>query len=420
MASGYQTLDTNSILLRNIYAKYPSNGTIPSRYILIADGAGGTNWDSVSSITPLGYTAVVDPSGNKMYAGEVGNELRVSTVGVGGLFGASVDFVTSTFTLSNGTPNLLVGQTSVPAVSRIAASIVPSPENIFYSTTQSTLKFLGVGDLQLSTVADLRAVFFSISSFSAKGYADLSAETRAWRPYVYSTNSTSAGYATFISSLPVSSLFTSPYGPEGWDWASSLGTGLRLSTVEAYPNYTSGDALFSTVSFNMAPFMRYIHPNSTTKMFLEMQPNYFFPRMFLGTSTPYTLMKEFSTFVEYQSPLYGRQILGSAVHGGYMTSQQSNAYASNYFNSPLKLELDTAALASNYLRDAYHANYTVYHRIPGAMAALSNDGYCDYLIGTRGGFSNATPTYDNMTSRSNAVFLHVYNQQGAAPPMPGP
>jgi hypothetical protein len=123
--------------------------------------------------------------------------------------------------------------------------------------------------------------------------------------------------------------------------------------------------------------------------------------------------------VQYQSPGGARQILPTASYGTYMTSQQSNAYSSNYFNTPLKLELDTATLTSNYLQDGGFYPYTVYHRIPGAMAALISDG-CDNLIGARGGFSNATPTYDNIMSRSNSVFLHVYNQQGAAPPMPGP
>lgn len=419
MASGNQTLDTNSILLRTIYARYPSNGTIPSRYILIADGSGATFWNSVSSITPLGYTAIRDSEGIPMYAGDVGNELRTSTIGIGGLFSATVNLANSNFTFSNGAPNLLVAQNTVPNVSRIAAEIVPNPENIFYSTTQSTLKFIGVGDIQLSTVTDLRAVFFSISSFTASGYADLSAEARAWRPYVYSTNSTSAGYATFISSLPVSSLFSTVFGQEGWNWAGDLGSNLRLSTVETYPNYATGDVYFSTVSFNMAPFMQYIQPNSTTKMFLEFQPSYFFPRLFLGNTAPYTLLKEFSTFVQYESPLYGKQILSTATHGTYLASQQSNIYTSNYFNTPLKLELDTNVLRNNYIRDAYHVNYTVYHRIPGAMASLIQDG-CDNFIGARGGFSNATPLYENWMSRSNSVFLHVYNQHGAAPPMPGP
>jgi hypothetical protein len=64
--------------------------------------------------------------------------------------------------------------------------------------------------------------------------------------------------------------------------------------------------------------------------------------------------------------------------------------------------------------------YTLYHRIPGAMAELIDDGYCGYTLGARGGFSNAATDYDNRIGLSNTVFLGVYNQQGAAPPMPGP
>ena len=160
-----------------------------------------------------------------------------------------------------------------------------------------------------------------------------------------------------------------------------------MSTVESFPNfYSTGDVYFSTVSFTMAPYLRYIKPNSTTKMFLEVNPSYFFQRMYLGTSTPYHLVKEFSTFVQYQSPRTGVQILSQASFGGYMTSQNSNAYSSNYYNTQLKLELDTAILSSNALMDGpYGAYYTLYHRIPGGMANLLSDGYCGYVIGPRSG-----------------------------------
>jgi hypothetical protein len=63
----------------------------------------------------------------------------------------------------------------------------------------------------------------------------------------------------------------------------------------------------------------------------------------------------------------------------------------------------------------------LYHRIPGGMANLIPDGYCGYSLSTRGGFSNSLGiTMDNYTPTNNAVFLHVYNQSGNAPPMPGP
>ena len=418
MATSFKTYDTDIITLRQIYVRTPFNSYIPNKHVLISDGAGVGYWDSVSSITTPPYDRVTDVHGSTITAGATGNALNISTVGLQGLTTLYADPVTSTFTLSNAAPNVLVALNTVPTVSRLAAATVPSPENITMSTGQSTLKFIGVGDLQLSTVTDLRAIFFSISSFTASGYADLSGEARAWRPYVYSTNSTSAGYATFTSSIP----YSTTVGTAAWDWSSNVGVGLSLSTVEAYPNYYStGDVYFSTVSFRAEPFLRYVHPNSTTRMFLDVRPNYFFQRMYLGTSSPFTLVKEFSSFVQYESARTGPQIMASASLGNWMTSQCSNAYASNYVEIPMKLELNTATMMSNYLMDgASGGAYTLYHRIPGAMANLVDDGYCGYNLGARGGFSNPTLTYDNRSAFSNSVFLEVYNQQGAAPPLPGP
>jgi hypothetical protein len=358
-----------------------------------------------------------------MTAVDIGSAIPFSTTGIQGLFEAYVNYPNSTFTFSNAAPNLLVALNTVPTVSRLAAQQVPNSENIVMSSSQSTLKFIGVGDLQLSTVTDLRAVFFSISSFTASGYADLSGESRAWRGFSYSTLSTNAGYASFVSSIPFSTFHQiDDNNSYGWDWSPCLGTNL-MSTVETYPNfYSTGDVYFSTASFTMAPYLRYIHPNSTTRLHLEVNPSYFFQRMYLGTSTPINMMKEFSTFVQYQSPRTGRQILGKASYGGFMFSQSSNAYSSNYYNTQVKLELDPAVLTSNALIDgAYGANYTVYHRIPGAMANLLSDGYCGYLIGPRSGFSNSQGVnVDNRTCIDNAVYLHVYNQEGNARPMPGP
>jgi len=326
-------------------------------------------------------------------------------------------------TFSNAAPNLLVAQNTVPFVSRLAAQAVPNAENIVMSSSQSTLKFIGVGDIQLSTVTDLRAVFFSISSFSASGYADLSGETRAWRPFSYSTLSTNAGYASFVSSIPFSTFYNiDEYNGYGWDWSPCLGSNIPMSTVETYPNYSTGDVYFSTVSFSMAPFLRYIHPNSTTKVFLEVNPSYFFQRMYLGASTPVNLVKEFSSFVQYESRRVGRQVLGKSSYGGYMFSQMSNAYASNYYDNQLKLELDPAILRQNAAIDGpYGGYYTLYHRIPGAMASLVSDGYCGYYLSARSGFSNdQIVNVDNRTALNNGVYLHLYNQSGNAPPMPGP
>lgn len=423
MAASIRTIDTDLITLRQISVRSATNGFIPTSHILISDGGGNGYWNSISSIANVQFDTLLDGRGSTMKSENIGSVIPFSTMGIQGLFEAFVNNVNSTFTFSNAAPNLLVALNTVPVVSRLAATQVPNSENIVMSSSQSTLKFIGVGDLQLSTVTDLRAVFFSISSFTASGYADLSGETRAWRGFTYSTLSTNAGYASFVSSIPFSTMHTiDDNNSYGWDWSPAIGSNIPMSTIEQYPNfYSTGDVYFSTVSFTMAPYLRYIHPNSTTRMSLEINPSYFFQRMYLGNSTMH-FIKEFSTFVQYESPRTGRHILEKASYGGFMVSQNSNAYTSNYYNTHVKLELDPAVLSSNALIDGpYGANYTVYHRIPGAMANLISDGYCGYYIGPRGGFSNnIIVNVDNHTCLNNSVYLHVYNQEGNAPPMPGP
>lgn len=423
MAASLKTIDTDVITLRQIYTRNATNGYIPGTHILISDGGGNGYWGSISSIYSVPYNSLVDDNGSTLVAKDAGTAIKFSTVGIKGLFSVFIDNLNNTVCFSNAAPPVQVALDTVPTVSRLAAQQMPGSETITMSSSQSTLKFLGVGDIQLSTVTDLRAVFISISSFTAAGYADLSNVGRAWIPSGYSTTSTNAGYASFVSSIPFSTFYnTDEYNGYGWDWSGSLGSNIPMSTVEAYPSYSTGDVYFSTVSFSMAPYLRYIQPNSTTKMFLELNPSYFFQRMYLGTTPPYHLVKEFSTFVQYESPTSGRQILAKGSFGGYMTSQNSNAYTSNYYANQVKLELDTAVLSSNALSDGpYGAYYTIYHRIPGGMANLVSDGYCGYNMGTRGGFSNdQIVNVDNYSAPMNSVYLHVYNQAGSAPPMLGP
>lgn len=174
MASSGRSIDTDQITLRQISVRSATNGYIPQSYVLISDGAGAAYWDSVSSIIVNSYNTVRDSQGSTMAAMDIGATLPFSTTGVQGLLSIYVDNVNSTLSFNAQAPNLLVAQNTVPTVSRLAAQAVPNAENIVMSSSQSTLKFIGVGDIQLSTVTDLRAVFFSISSFSAQGYSDLS------------------------------------------------------------------------------------------------------------------------------------------------------------------------------------------------------------------------------------------------------
>jgi hypothetical protein len=166
----------------------------------------------------------------------------------------------------------------------------------------------------------------------------------------------------------------------------------------------------------MSSFLRYINPNSTTKMFLEINPQYYFPRFYLGTAAPYTSIKPISTFIQYETANSGRQIL--ATYSDMITSQQIQVNSSNVYNNPIKLEIDTSTVLRNAANDGPQGGYyTVYHRMPGGFANQVIDTQCgcdDQLtIGTRGGFSNSPDravTFNNNTQPKNAVFLHVFNQ----------
>jgi hypothetical protein len=220
----------------------------------------------------------------------------------------------------------------------------------------------------------------------------------------FSTLSTNAGYASFISTIPSAS------------WSNIITSNLPISTVETFPNYTTGDIYFSTVTFSMSSFLRYINPNSTTKMFLEINPQYYFPRFYLGTSPPYNSVHPISTFVQYETANSGRQIL--ATYSDMITSQQIQANSSNVYNNQVKLELDTSILLRNAANDGPQGGYyTIYHRMPGGLANQVINTACgcpeQYIIGARGGFSNNPDrpvTFNNNTQPKNAVFLHVFNQ----------
>jgi hypothetical protein len=411
MATSATSIDTNVITLRKIKVRDPlANTVIPSSLILISDGAGNAYWSSISTILPIStFNSVRANDGNFLNADVGFNTINVSSTGIQGLFDTYIDPTTKTLMLSNAAIGVQVNESSVPMVTVPYAIVPPAPTNFTFISGRSTLKFLGVGDVQLSTVSDQRAVFVSISTFTSAGYNALSGEVLSTKRYVASTFSTNYGYASFISSLS-----TANTGAGGWNWNAIYGSNIPLSTAEVYPSYTTGDIYFSTVTFTMANFIQYMNPNSTTKMFLEVHPSYMFQRSFLGSQgNNYTLIKPISTFIQYVSPTTQTTTRLPESHMQInMTSQQSNTWTSNFYDTPFKLELNTATVQSNYAVDGNAGYYTLYHRMVGGMAELISDGYCAYLIG-RSGFSNATPVYDNRTPGRNGVYLHIYNQ--AAP-----
>jgi hypothetical protein len=381
-----QRIDTDVIQVRTVYARTPTNGFIPSSHILIANGDGSTRWNSVSSIFPVSSFRTIKGNTPTTFSADLSyNLLQISTTGVRGILESYVDPVTSTLMLSNALPPFAVSLGSVPNVNLIAATNVPNAQLLTQVTGNSTIKYLGVGDIQFSTVTSQNAMFLSISSFTSAGYSTISGETFAWRPTLYSTLSTAYSRPSYISSIPFAT------GLNGWNWGSNL----PFSTAAG-----SRDMYFSSITFNLDSVVPRIDltRTSSTKIFIEYNPLLLMSSMFLGQGPP---IKEVSTFIQMENGPSGRVIFQESMTTNYMLSQQwASSSNLNYFNTPMKLEINPyTSLLTNYrLNNNNTINLTLYHRfVDGAADAVST------------GLSNVS-LISNLTAKKGGLYLNLINQ----------
>lgn len=347
MASASRSLDTDILQVRKVFARTPENGFIPSSHILIANGDGSTAWNSVSSIAPVSSFGVVYGNSDtvKLYGDLSFNTLQVSTTGVGNIFQSYVDPVAKVLMLSNTLPPFGVSE-SVPSITSNTANVLPNGEFLIPRTGLSTIKFLGVNDLKISTITTQNAMFFSISTFTSRGYQSISGETFLWRPTLYSTISTTTGFANFTSSIGV----IAPVIPL---------VDISMSTV-------TSDLYFSSMTFSANHLMRYLDTRvtSSTRMFVEIQPTFLFP--VFDTSNVTNQIKEISTFLEIKTAASGRVLFQESINTKYVTSQifQNTTFSSNYFNTPVRMEINPYTISTNVsLNSPNTLNIAVYHRL---------------------------------------------------------
>ena len=363
---------------------------------MIAKGDGSTYWDSVSSILEMSSFKTVKGNNTSTFSADLYNRtLTISTTGVEGILESYVDPRTSTLMLSNYLPPFLVARGSVPQVTLAAATNVPNSESLQQVTGQSTIKFLGLNDINFSTVTSQRAVFIGISSYTATGYSTISGETFAWRPTLYSTLSTTAGRPNFVSTLP----FT--VGTQGWSWGSNLTYSTPVGTEDIY---------FSTAIFQLdhiVPYMDFSQ-NSSTRLFVDYRPSLLFSTMRPGTTS---LVKEMSTFIQYESPSLGRGVLPETTVTTYLTSQRSindtTPFLSNSYDTPIQFNFNVYKSFYNtyVLNNSNTVNFAIYHRVVNAMMDVTN---------TNSGFSSAS-TFANLMSKTSGLFI---NLQNASPTLP--
>lgn len=244
MSSSRRTVDTEMLIMRQVYAYNSNNSFISSQRVLTADGRGGTYWQIPSSIGALpsynkitvdGLPIIADASYNTLYLstaeglGSVRNsttkEVRLfskcfSRFDVSGgniLVGYSNSQVTPTVKFAglgglviSGDPltNTLFFQTANPVISTgfyayhkvnvvsnastvSAGAVVNTNSNTLTATSPSTvLTTIGVGDILLNTNVTSNAYFISISTFTSRGYLDMSGVAYGTFSSVMSTVST--------------------------------------------------------------------------------------------------------------------------------------------------------------------------------------------------------------------------------------
>lgn len=381
-----QRIDTDVIQLRTVFARTPTNGFIPSSFILISGGDGSTNWNSVSSIIQVSSFKTIKGNTSTTFSADLFNNfLQISTTGVRGTLESYVDPLTSTLMLSNTLPPFAVSIGSVPSVNLTAATNVPNAQLLTQVTGNSTIKYLGVGDVQLSTVTSQNAMFISISTFTSAGYSTISGETFAWRPTLYSTLSTSYGRPSYVSSIPFAT------GLNGWNWGSNLAFSTAVGTRDMY---------FSSITFNLNSIVPQIDVTrtSSSKIFIEYNPLLLMSSMFQGEGSP---VKEVSTFIQMENIPSGRVIFEESMTTNYMLSQQWESSSNlNYFNTPMRMEINPyTSLLTNYAANNGNTiNLTIYHRFVDAAA----DGMST-------GFSNVS-VISNLTPKVGGLYLNLINQ----------
>lgn len=361
MASSWRSLDLDRVQLRTIFARTDKNIPIPSSFILIANGDGGTRWSSISTILEISSFRTIKGNTATTFSADMSyNLLQVSTTGVRGTLESYVDSATSSLMLSNAFPPVgitnVVGAASAVITNATASNL---PGGIYMAPVDgnSTIKFIGLNDIQLSTVSAFKTTFITISSFSATGYSSISGELLELKQGVPSTFSTLRGRPCFTSSM------TSNAG-----WLLGPQTGIQ----------NGADLYISTsVMSNMELFYRFVDTvNNTTQIYVDYYPN-----LVLGGQSN-TGLYEVSTFL--QNATYGR--IAESVVTGYITTQNNVASSlSNIFNTPAKMKMDATTL-SNLNSQGANQDVWVVHRIVG-------------------GSNTYAAAYTNNQSRQNSLFV---------------
>jgi hypothetical protein len=322
-------------------------------------------------------------------------------------------------------------------------------DEVNIDNVNSTIRFLGVRDLQVTTVLEpQRAVFFSISTFTSEGYLSLSGDTSALRtlsttmPYNYRSSIQLNASNAFLKqgsllnylSTPYTGTFTRtytplnggppiatvlenitssigfPYTPRGFRGTNIIATSNNVEVVPGSgrfydinltenANIYTGDAYISSLTFNMSPYSTIINRNNSTSITVEYTPSFLLsPNSTLGAAAIANNAFSFSTFINCGD----ENVPGTVVEDLF--------YAANQYpvQNPLygRLKID---IPKNYISTHYTCTFTINHYFPNLIGGYSNQNpnvwpATNYLY-TRAGLSSAQII--SYTSKQNVAYITV-------------
>lgn len=229
----------------------------------------------------------------------------------------------------------------------------------YLSSLQLTSSIQGLGNFYIST-ASLVSTVQSLSTF-ANTCVRFDRTVNAYVQnctVIFTSTNTFGFFSTFTQS---SVTLTQTFGTQ------------QNGQIDNVINMT-----FSTISIDLAPFANYMTQSSI--LTLDIYPNIAFSR--LADSATQVTVLPISTFVVWHSTILSTPMVTSFIYAGNTTTTINSIQypASNFFNSPIKLQFPAASIPGSTMY-----KYTLYHALPNGITgggntnALFNESYTPYF-----------------------------------------
>lgn len=443
-----RSLDTDLLILRSLFA-IDSNTNLPvaAQYILTADGQGGLGWQSIfdnmssisgndgsgigylpstiysfstsilsfSSIQGVGFSTLSTSIGNGGIPGSITGPQLFSTVdsifnpatyiSTGNLFSTAAYFLQNDFAGGASNASTILGQGFI-STGQFSTAVF-NLETLNQSSLTSTVR--GLGTTGYISSAQLQSTVLGLPNFGYISTAALrSTVTSIYSVTASNTTSSLIGLGTFgfVSSQTLLSSTDGLVRNINVDRAGNLiayNSRITISSLQSlaflstFTNSsitykgTNGLTLASTTGRDMYWSTGQLQINShsnylttSTKITVDVFPTYVFCAMNLINTTQ---VFEMSTMIQYRNT-----IVPESVTTSYMVANGFQSGYSNFYNTPIRLQLTANTMTSNLAEQ-----YVVTHRLVNSLSSnltggIQNSNLMVYMAST------------------NSIFLTFQNQ----------